>query len=120
MSYFKTIPKEIEECVMIDGCSRMRAFVQVVLPLASPGIISASIFAFTLSWIQFLYPLTFMQDESIKPLVVAIPTAYAFGDVFFWGRLMAAAILASLPLAIVYAFLQKYYISGLTAGAVKY
>lgn len=120
MGYFKTIPKEIEECAMIDGCSRMRAFVQVVLPLASPGIISASIFAFTLSWIQFLYPLTFIQSQSAKPLVVAIPTAYAFGDVFFWGRLMAAAILASLPLAIIYAFLQKYYISGLTAGAVKY
>lgn len=120
MGYFATIPKEIEECAIIDGCSRMGAFVKIVLPLATPGIIAAGVFAFTLSWTEFVYALSFIQLESQKVLTVGVVGQLVKGDVFLWGSLMATALMASIPLAVIYGVLQRHFISGLTAGAVKY
>ncbi|MFQ6067354.1 MAG: carbohydrate ABC transporter permease [bacterium] len=120
MGYFATIPKEIEECAIIDGCSRIGAFVRIVLPLATPGIIAAGVFAFTLSWTEFVYALSFIQLESQKVLTVGVVGQLVKGDVFLWGSLMAAALMASIPIAAIYGVLQRHFISGLTAGAVKY
>jgi len=119
MGYFKTIPKEIEECAMIDGCGRIRTLVRIVLPVSLPGLVSAGIFAFTLSWNEFLYALTFIQSEASKTLPVGVVEQLVMGDVFFWGPLMAAALLGSLPVVIVYMFFQRYFVAGMTAGAVK-
>lgn len=120
MGYFASIPREIEECAMVDGCTRMQAFIKVVLPLATPGFISVSIFCFTLSWTEFLYPLSFIQSELQKPLTVGIVSRLRCGDAFFWGSIMAGGTLTSLPVIILYSFLQRHFVSGLTAGAVKY
>jgi len=120
MGYFRTIPAEIEECAIIDGCSRMGAFVRIVVPTAVPGIIAAGVFAFTTSWVEYLYPLSFISSRLKKPLTVGIPAELLHGDVFFWGPLMAVSLLASIPIALIYALLQRYYVSGLTAGSVKY
>jgi len=120
MGYFAGIPKEIEECAIIDGCSRVGAFIRIAIPLAIPGILAAGVFAFTLSWIEFVYPLSFIQLESQKVLTVGVVSQLVKGDVFLWGKLMACALLSSVPIAVIYIMLQRYFISGLTAGAVKY
>lgn len=100
MGYFATIPKEIEECAIIDGCSRIGAFVKIVLPLATPGIIAAGVFAFTLSWTEFVYALSFIQLESQKVLTVGVVGQLVKGDVFLWGSLMATLwLLYLLPLS---------------------
>jgi multiple sugar transport system permease protein len=119
MGYFKTIPKEIEECAMIDGCGRIRTLIRIVLPVSLPGLVSAGIFAFTLSWNEFLYALIFIQSESSKTVPVGVVGQLVLGDVFFWGPLMAAALLGSLPVVFVYMFFQRYFVAGMTAGAVK-
>jgi multiple sugar transport system permease protein len=119
MGYFKTIPKEIEECAMIDGCGRIRTLVRIVLPVSLPGLVSAGIFAFTLSWNEFLYALIFIQSDSSKTVPVGVVSQLVLGDVFFWGPLMAAALLGSLPVVIMYMFFQRYFVAGMTAGAVK-
>jgi len=120
MGYFAGIPREIEECAIIDGCSRIGAFIRIVVPLSTPGLIAAGIFAFNLSWIEFVYPLSFIQLESQKVLTVGVVGQLVKGDVFLWGSLMACALMASLPIAVIYMILQRYFIRGLTAGAVKY
>jgi multiple sugar transport system permease protein len=119
MGYFRSIPKELEESAMIDGSSRIGTLVRVVLPLAAPGLLSAGIFAFTLSWNEFIYSLVFITTTSMKTLPVGITTELIRGDVFFWGELMAGALLASVPVSIAYSFFVDYYVAGLTAGAVK-
>jgi multiple sugar transport system permease protein len=119
MGYFKTIPRELEECAMIDGATRMQAMRKIVLPLALPGILSAGIFAFTLSWNEFIYALVFLSSSEIKTIPVGVVSELIRGDVFFWGPLMAGALLGSVPVAIVYSFFVEYYVAGLTAGAVK-
>lgn len=119
MSYFRSIPRELEDCAMIDGASRFQAMTRIIIPLALPGIISAGLFAFTLSWNEFIYALTLAQTESIKTLPVGIVSQLVLGDVYFWGSLMAAALLGSVPVAILYAFFLEYYVKGMTAGAVK-
>ncbi len=119
MSYFKGIPKELEECAMIDGATRFQAMTRIVIPLALPGIISAGLFAFTLSWNEFVYALTLAQSEAIKTLPVGIVSQLVLGDVYFWGSIMAAALLGSVPVAILYTFFLEYYVKGMTAGAVK-
>lgn len=119
MGYFKTIPKEIEECAMIDGCGRIQTLIRIVLPVSVPGLLSAGIFAFTLSWNEFLYALVFIQTEARKTVPVGVVGQLVLGDVFFWGPLMAAALLGSLPVVVVYMFFQRYFVAGLTAGAVK-
>jgi len=119
MGYFKTIPRELEECAMIDGATRLQALVKIVLPLALPGILSAGIFAFTLSWNEFIYALVFLSSTNIKTIPVGVVSELIRGDVFFWGPLMSGALLGSVPVAIIYSFFVEYYVAGLTAGAVK-
>jgi multiple sugar transport system permease protein len=119
MGYFKTIPRELEECAMIDGATRLQAMIKIILPLALPGILSAGIFAFTLSWNEFIYALVFLSSTDIKTIPVGVVSELIRGDVFFWGPLMAGALLGSVPVAIIYSFFVEYYVAGLTAGAVK-
>jgi multiple sugar transport system permease protein len=118
MGYFRSIPYELEECALIDGASRLQILWKIILPLAVPGLISAAIFAFTLSWNEFIYALTFVSSSEVKTVSVAVVTELVEGDVYHWGPLMAGALLGSLPVAIIYSFFVEYYVSGLT-GAVK-
>lgn len=119
MGYFKGIPKELEECAMVDGCTRIGAFVRIVLPISLPGLVSAGLFAFTLSWNEFIYALTLAQSNSVKTLPTGVVSQLVLGDVYFWGQLMAAALLGSVPIAIIYSFFLEYYVKGMTAGSVK-
>jgi multiple sugar transport system permease protein len=118
MGYFRSIPFELEECALIDGASRWQILTRIVLPLAVPGLISAGIFAFTLSWNEFIYALTFISSSEVKTVPVGVVTELVEGDVYHWGSLMAGALLGSLPVAILYSFFVEYYVSGMT-GAVK-
>jgi multiple sugar transport system permease protein len=118
MGYFRSIPFELEECALIDGATRWQILVKIVLPLAVPGLISAGIFAFTLSWNEFIYALTFVSSSEVKTVPVGVVTELVEGDVYHWGALMAGALLGSLPVAIMYSFFVEYYVSGMT-GAVK-
>ena len=118
MGYFQTIPRELEECARIDGATRIQAMVFIILPLAVPGILSAGIFAFTLSWNEFLYALVFISSPGNKTIPVGVTSELIKGDVFFWGSLMAGALLGSVPVAVVYSFFVENYVSGMT-GAVK-
>jgi len=119
MGYFRTIPKEIEESAMADGCSRMAILLRIVLPLSVPGLLSAGIFCFTLSWNEFLYALIFMSSGDMKTIPVGVVSDMIKADTLFWGSLMASAVLGSFPIAFLYSFFVKHYVSGLTAGAVK-
>jgi multiple sugar transport system permease protein len=118
MGYFRTIPFELEECAMIDGATRWQILTRIILPLAVPGLISAGIFAFTLSWNEFIYALTFVSSSEIKTVPVGVITELVEGDVYHWGSLMAGALLGSLPVAFIYSFFVEYYVSGMT-GSVK-
>jgi len=118
MGYFRSIPAELEECALIDGANRWQILVKIVLPLAVPGLISAGIFAFTLSWNEFIYALTFISSSEVKTLPVGVVTELVQGDVYQWGPLMAGALLGSLPVAFIYSFFVEYYVSGMT-GSVK-
>lgn len=119
MGYFKGIPRELEESAVVDGATRIQALFRIVLPLALPGIVSAGLFAFTLSWNEFIYALTFVQASDAKTVPVGVVGTLTLGDVFFWGSLMAAALIGSVPVVIFYTFFLEYYVKGLTAGAVK-
>ena len=118
MGYFKTIPYELEECALIDGASRLQILVKIVLPLAVPGLISASIFSLTLCWNEFIYALTFLSSTQNKTVPIAIVSEFVDGDIYRWGSLMAGALVGSLPLVILYSFFVDYYVSAMT-GAVK-
>ena len=118
MGYFRSIPFELEECALIDGATRWQILVKIILPLAVPGLISAGIFAFTLSWNEFIYALTFISSSEVKTVPVGVVTELVEGDVYHWGALMAGALLGSLPVAVLYSFFVEYYVSGMT-GAVK-
>ncbi len=118
MGYFKAIPKELEECARIDGASRFKAMVYIIFPIALPGILSAGIFAFTLSWNEFIYALVFLSSPEQKTVPVGVTSELIRGDVFFWGPLMAGALLGSIPVALVYSFFVEHYVAGLT-GSVK-
>jgi len=118
MGYFKSIPYELEECALIDGATRLQILLKVVLPLAVPGLISAGIFAFTLSWNEFIYALTFVASSENKTVPVGVLTELVDGDVYHWGSLMAGALFGSLPVAVLYSFFVEYYVAGMT-GAVK-
>jgi multiple sugar transport system permease protein len=118
IGYFKSIPYELEECALIDGATRLQILRRITLPLAVPGLISAGIFSFTLSWNEFIYALAFIQSSEKKTVSVAILTELVSGDVYQWGSLMAGSLLGSLPVAIFYSFFVDYYVSSLT-GAVK-
>jgi len=117
--YFRTIPIDLEECAMIDGCTRLGALRFITLPLSVPGIVTAAIFSFTLSWNDLLYALAFVSGEASKTLPLGITSSLVMSDYYFWGPLMAAALLSSIPVAIIYFFFVDLYVSGLTTGAVK-
>jgi multiple sugar transport system permease protein len=118
MGYFKAIPKELEECARIDGATRVKAMIYIVFPIALPGILSAGIFAFTLSWNEFIYALVFLSSPEQKTVPVGVTSELIRGDVFYWGPLMAGALLGSIPVALVYSFFVEHYVAGLT-GSVK-
>src|SRR5829696_235224 len=117
--FFRTIPFEIEEAAMIDGCSRLGAVARVILPLSIAGMLTVAIFAFTLSMQDFVYALTFVSSSSEKVINIGVVTELIRGDVFFWGSLMAGALLAGIPVAILYSYFLDYFIRGITSGAVK-
>lgn len=117
--FFRTIPFEIEEAAMIDGCSRLGAVVRVILPLSIAGMLTVAIFAFTLSMQDFVYALTFVSSSSEKVINIGVVTELIRGDVFFWGSLMAGALLAGIPVAVLYSFFLDHFIRGITSGSVK-
>ncbi len=119
MGYFRTVPKEVEECAMVDGATRIQALTRIVLPIAIPGLVCAALFAFTLSWNEFIYALTFTSSSDQITASVGVTSELIRGDIYFWGQLMAGAVLGSVPIVILYVFFLDYYVSGLTAGAVK-
>jgi multiple sugar transport system permease protein len=119
MGYFRTIPREVEECALVDGASRMQTLTRIVLPMAVPGIVCVVLFGFTLTWNEFTYALTFVSQTANKTAVVGVTADLIRGDIFYWGSLMAGAVLASLPIVVIYVWFLDYYVSGLTAGAVK-
>jgi multiple sugar transport system permease protein len=119
MGYFKSVPRELEEAARIDGASRFKAMTRIVLPLCTPGLLSAGIFAFTLAQNEFLYALIFLARSDVRTVPVGAITELIRGDVFYWGQLMAAALLGSIPVALIYSFFVEYYVAGLTAGSVK-
>src|SRR5205809_2040223 len=119
MGYFKSVPRELEEAARIDGASRLQAMTRIVLPLCTPGLLSAGIFAFTLAQNEFLYALAFLTKRDVRTVPVGAITELIRGDVFYWGQLMAAALLGSVPVAVIYSFFVDYYVAGLTAGSVK-
>src|SRR6266851_5386539 len=119
MGFFKGIPHELEEAALVDGATRIQAMLRIAIPLAVPGILAAALFAFTLSWNEFLYALIFMNDSLVKTIPVGVTQELIHGDEFFWGELMAAALLGSVPVAVLYSFFVDYFVAGMTAGAVK-
>lgn len=119
IGYFKSIPHELEESALVDGATRLQAMLRIVLPLALPGLLSVGIFSFTLSWNEFVYALVFLSDVTIKTVPVGVPSELIRGDAFYWGELMAGAMLGSVPVALIYSFFVEYFVAGLTAGAVK-
>ena len=119
IGYFSSIPKELDEAALMDGAGYMQTLLMIFIPVALPGIIAATIFAFTVSWAQFLYPLAFTTSADQLVLPVGIVTTLIKGDVFNWGQIMTGALLGALPPLVIYAFLMDYYIAGLTAGATK-
>jgi multiple sugar transport system permease protein len=119
IGYFASIPKELDEAALMDGANYRQILFKVFIPVALPGLIAATIFAFTVSWAQFLYPLAFTTSADQLVLPVGIITTLIKGDVFNWGQIMTGALLGAAPPLIIYAFLMDYYIAGLTAGATK-
>lgn len=119
IGFFKRVPVEIEEAALVDGCTRLQAVLRVVLPVSVPGILTTAIFAFTLAMQDFVYALTFTSSSSQQVLNVGIPAALIRGDVYFWGELMAAVLLAGIPVAILYNFFLDYFVEGITGGAIR-
>jgi multiple sugar transport system permease protein len=119
MGYFRTVPKEVEECAMVDGATRIQALWRIVLPITVPGLVCAALFAFTLSWNEFIYALTFTSSSEQITASVGVTSELIRGDIYYWGSLMAGAVLASVPIVVLYVFFLDYYVSGLTAGAIK-
>ena len=119
MGFVRTVPREIEESAQIDGCSRFQAFRMIIIPVIVPGIITAGIFAFTLTYQEYIYALTFISASANKTIAYGVTTDLIRGDVFFWGSLMSGALLGAIPVAVVYAFGLDHFIHGLTAGALK-
>jgi len=119
MGFFKAMPVEIEEAAIVDGCSLFGAFIKMVIPLSMPAILTAVIFTFTLTLQEFVYALTFISSTAQKPITLGVATDLVRGDVFFWGEIMAGALIASIPVAIAYNLFLDRFISGITGGAVK-
>ena len=118
VGFFKSLPSELEEAALVDGANRLTALTRVLLPLAAPGIVASAIFAFTLSWNEFLYALVFIQDETTITVPVGL-NLLIYGDVFHWGQLMAASVITTVPVVGLYMFIHRWMVEGLAAGAVK-
>ena len=118
IGYFASVPKEVEECAFIDGCSSLQTLCRITLPIAAPGIVTATLFSFTLSWNEFLYPLVF-NTNSLRQVVPVGISEFQVGDMFLWGQIMAAGVLFSIPLVAIYYPIQRFLVEGLTAGAIK-
>jgi multiple sugar transport system permease protein len=119
MGFFKAMPVEIEEAAIVDGCSRFGAFIKMVIPLSLPAILTAVIFTFTLTLQEFVYALTFISSTAQKPVTLGVATDLIRGDIFFWGEIMAGALIASIPVAIAYNSFLDRFIEGITGGAIK-
>ena len=119
MGFFKTVPREVEEAAIVDGCSLFGAFVKMVLPLSLPAILTIVIFTFTLTLQEFVYALTFISASAQKPITLGVATDLVRGDIYYWGELMAGALIASVPVAIAYNLFLDRFIAGITGGAVK-
>ncbi|MGZ4820217.1 MAG: carbohydrate ABC transporter permease [Terriglobales bacterium] len=119
MGFFKSIPRELEDAAMVDGLTRLGAFIKLVVPISVSGILTVVIFTFTLVTQEFVYALTFISTENSQMLSVGVPTFLVRGDVYFWGSLMAACLIASVPIAILYNLFLDRFIAGFTVGAVK-
>jgi len=119
IGYFSSIPKELDEAAVIDGANHLQMLTRIFIPVALPGIIAATIFAFTVSWAAFVYPMAFLYSSDQQVLTVGTVTSLIRADVYQWGMLMAGALIAAAPPLVIYAFLMDYYIAGLTAGATK-
>lgn len=119
MGFFKTVPREVEEAAIVDGCSVLGSFFKMVLPLSVPGVLTVIIFTFTLTMQEFVYALTFISSSAQKPITLGVATDLVRGDIFYWGELMAGALIASVPVAIAYNLFLDRFISGITGGAVK-
>jgi multiple sugar transport system permease protein len=119
MGFFKSVPRAIEEAAVVDGCTLLGAFLKVVLPVSLPGILTVVIFTFTLTMQEFIYALTFISSESQVPVTLGVATDLVRGDIFYWGSLMAAALIASVPFAILYNLFLDRFIMGITGGATK-
>ena len=119
MGFVRTVPQEIEESAQLDGCTRFQAFRMIIIPVIIPGIITAGIFAFTLTYQEFIYALTFVSASANKTIAYGVTTDLIRGDVFYWGSLMAGALIGSIPVVVIYAFSLDHFIHGLTAGALK-
>jgi multiple sugar transport system permease protein len=118
IGFFKALPTELEEAAQVDGATRPQALLRVLLPLAAPGIVASAIFAFTLSWNEFLYALIFIQDETTVTVPVGL-NLLIYGDVFHWGQLMAASVITTVPVVALYMFIHRWMVEGLAAGSVK-
>ena len=119
MGFFKSLPREVEESAMVDGCSRVGAIWRMVLPLSVPGLLTVVIFALTLVIQEFVYSLTFISSVQRMTVSVGVPVALVRGDVYYWGSLMAACLITSIPIAVVYNFFLDRFIAGFTVGAIK-
>ncbi len=118
IGFFKSVPEELGESAQIDGCSKFGSFIRIDLPLVRPGIIAVALFSFNIAWMEYIYALTILTNDMKKTLPIGI-SSLQVGDMFPWGTLMASAVLTSVPIIILFIFLQRYFISGLTLGAVK-
>ena len=118
MGYFRSIPAELEEHAMVDGCTKIGALVRILLPLSAPGLVASAIFSFTLAWNEFLLALVFTSDHTTMTVPIKL-SMMVVGDQYIWGQLMAGAILASIPIAVLYFIGQRFVVKGLAAGAVK-
>jgi multiple sugar transport system permease protein len=119
MGFFKALPVEIEEAAIVDGCSLFGAFIKMAIPLSVPAILTVVIFTFTLTLQEFVYALTFVSSSDQKPITLGVTTDLIRGDVFFWGEIMAGALIAAVPVAIAYNLFLDRFIAGITGGAVK-
>jgi multiple sugar transport system permease protein len=118
MGYFRGMPIELEEQAMVDGCSKIGALMRILLPLSAPGLVASAIFSFTLAWNEFLLALVITMDQSTMTVPIKL-TMMVVGDQYIWGQLMAGAVLASIPVAVLYFIGQRFVVQGLAAGAVK-
>jgi len=118
LGYFRTIPEELEDAARIDGCTRMEVLGRIILPLAGPGIVTAFIFGFTNSWNEFLLAVVMAQRSELRTIPAGL-YSFQVGDVLLWGQLMAAALLATLPVIILFTLVQRFVVQGLTVGSVK-